>query len=156
VGSLGWHHKPIVQKFRPWVESGDTFFLEDVSAGELRLLYKHARATVCPSFGEGFGLSGVEAMASGGVVVASSIKAHREIYADAAEYFDPYSAEDLVRAIRDVIDAPASRHREALIARGRSVAQRYGERTILPKWQTFLTSTLAECDAVHVSGQIRA
>ena len=54
-----------------WLERGDAFLLEDVLAAELRVLYAHARATICPSFGEGFDFSGVEAMRSGGPVVAS-------------------------------------------------------------------------------------
>jgi len=100
VGKLGWHHKAIVKKYRPWMERGDAFLLEDVPAADLRLLYKHARATICPSFGEGFDFSGVEAMKSGGVVAASDIPVHREIYDDAVEYFNPYSTLDLSRANR--------------------------------------------------------
>ncbi|EFK97808.1 glycosyl transferase group 1, partial [sediment metagenome] len=84
VGMLGWDHEAIVQKFRPWLERGNLHVLEDVPAPELRLLYRHARATVCPSFGEGFDFSGVEAMRSGGAVVASDIAVHRDIYRDAA------------------------------------------------------------------------
>ena len=71
VGMLGWDHEAIVHKFRPWIERGTLHVLEDVPSAELRLLYRHAAATVCPSFGEGFDFSGVEAMRSGGAVVAS-------------------------------------------------------------------------------------
>ncbi len=92
---MGWHHKQIVRKFRPWLERGDVFLLEDVLSAELRVLYGHARATVCPSFGEGFDFSGVEAMKSGSPVVASDIPVHREVYADAAEFFNPYSIDAL-------------------------------------------------------------
>jgi glycosyltransferase involved in cell wall biosynthesis len=143
VGSLGWHQASIVRKFRPWLERGDVSMLEEVPSPELRLLYKHARATVCPSFAEGFDLSGVEAMASGGAVVASDILVHREIYADAAEYFNAYSSDDLMRAIRNVIDPSQSLRREELVATGATVASRYSYETILPKWQAFLTSGLA-------------
>jgi glycosyltransferase involved in cell wall biosynthesis len=138
VGRLGWHHKAIVKKFRPWMERGDIFLLEDVPASDLRLLYKHARATVCPSFGEGFDFSGVEAMRSGGAVVASDIAVHREIYADAAEYCNPYSAGDISQAIQNVIDSGDSGRRADLVARGSIIAQRYLYDSILPKWQAFL------------------
>ena len=140
VGSLGWHQEPIVRKFLPWIERGDAFLLEDVPSAELRLLYKHARATICPSFAEGFDLSGVEAMMSGGAVVASDIAVHREIYADAAEYFNPYSVEDLARAVQGVIDPPRSMRREELVIDGANVARRYACDAILPRWQEFLTS----------------
>jgi glycosyltransferase involved in cell wall biosynthesis len=140
VGKLGWHHDAIVSKVRPWMERGDVFFLEGVPSSDLRLLYKHARATVCPSFGEGFDFSGVEAMRSGGAVVASDIPVHREIYDDAAEYCNPYSAEDVSRAIVNVIDRDNSARRDELIAKGAVVAQRYLYEAILPKWAAFLNS----------------
>ena len=143
VGKLGWHHKRIVKKFRPWMERGDVFLLEDVPAADLRLLYKHARATICPSFGEGFDFSGVEAMKSGGVVAASEIPVHREIYADAAEYFNPYSSGDLSRAVVALIDPVHVAHRVELVARGAVIARRYAYETILPKWQAFLTGSEA-------------
>jgi hypothetical protein len=138
VGSLGWHHKPIVRKFRPWLERGDAFLLEDVLAEELRVLYAHARATVCPSFGEGFDFSGVEAMKCGSPVVASDIPVHREVYADAAEFFNPYSVDALSHAIQSVIDPAQSARREELAAKGAAVAERYAHDSILQKWQSFL------------------
>jgi glycosyltransferase involved in cell wall biosynthesis len=142
VGALGWHHKEIVRKFRPWIERGDALLLEDVPSSELRLLYKHARATVCPSFGEGFDFSGVEAMKSGGAVVASDIAVHREVYSDAAEYFNPYSVDDLLHAIDEVIDPARAARREELVSKGALVGQRYNYEAILPKWHDFLTSRL--------------
>ena len=142
VGSLGWHHRAIVKKFVPWLERGELFMLEDVPSPELRLLYKHALATVCPSFAEGFDLTGVEAMRSGGVVVASDITVHREVYANAARYFNPYSAEELSRVIGDVIDPSGSSQREELVSLGARVAQRYLHEAILPKWCEFLTSSI--------------
>src|SRR5260370_35309541 len=100
------------------MERGDVFLLEDVPAADLRLLYKHARATICPSFGEGFDFSGVEAMKSGGVVAASDIPVHREIYDDAVEYFNPYSTPDLARAIAELIGASQDVRRTDLVAKG--------------------------------------
>jgi len=138
VGSLGWHHKQIVRKFQPWLERGEAFLLEDVLATELRVMYSHARATVCPSFGEGFDFSGVEAMKCGNPVVASDIPVHREVYADAAEFFNPYSVDSMSRAIQSVIDPARSGRREELITKGAVVAERYTHDSILPKWQSFL------------------
>jgi glycosyltransferase involved in cell wall biosynthesis len=144
VGSLGWHHKQIIRKFQPWLERGEAFLLEDVLAAELRVLYSHARATVCPSFGEGFDFSGVEAMRSGGPVVASDIPVHREVYADAAEFFNPYSVDSLSHAIKSVIDSAHSARREELVTRGTDVAERYTHESILPKWQSFLQLQTSE------------
>ena len=138
VGMLGWHHEPIIRKFRPWIERGELFVLQDVPSQELRLLYRHARATACPSFGEGFDFSGVEAMRCGGAVVASDIAVHREVFADAAEYFSPYSPEDLAQALSNVIDAASRARREDLVRRGEAVATRYLPDRILPQWREFL------------------
>ena len=142
VGQLGWHHREIVSKVRPWLDNGEAFCLAEVPSPELRLLYKHARATVCPSFAEGFDLSGVEAMMSGGAVIASDIPVHREVYADAAVYFDPYSVESLVDAIGTVIYPETVSRRTELTQRGAVVAQRYTCEVILPKWQKFLTALI--------------
>jgi glycosyltransferase involved in cell wall biosynthesis len=142
VGMLGWNFEPIVKKFKTWQERGELFLLEDVPSPELRLLYKHARATVCPSFAEGFDFSGVEAMRCGGAVVASDIPVHREVYGDAAEYFSPYSVVDAAGAIRRVIDPAEPARRQALIEVGAGVSARYLPETILPKWKAFL-DTLA-------------
>ena len=138
VGSLGWDHKPIVAKFRPWLARGGLHMLEDVPAPELRQLYRHASATICPSYGEGFDFSGAEAMRCGGVVVASDIPVHRDIFGDAAEFFGTYSATDLVRAIGDVIEPQAAEKRAQMIRQGLEVSKRYSAETILPQWQQFL------------------
>jgi glycosyltransferase involved in cell wall biosynthesis len=140
VGMLGWDHETITKKFRPWQERGELFMLEDVPAPELRLLYKHARATVCPSFGEGFDFSGLEAMRCGGAVAASDIGVHKEVYEDAAEYFTPYSAVDIAAAIARVVDPEQPARRNELIERGAEISARYTPEKILPKWEVFLKS----------------
>jgi glycosyltransferase involved in cell wall biosynthesis len=141
VGSLGWHHEPITQKLQPWLERGDVLLLSEVPAADLRYLYKHAQATISPSYWEGFGFSGVEAMMSGGAVVASAIEAHHEVYLDAAEFFNPYSIDDLVRAIHAVIDPLQSARRNELVSRGAIVARRYSRESVLPQWISFLESS---------------
>jgi glycosyltransferase involved in cell wall biosynthesis len=143
VSGAGWHNETIMRKFRAWMERGDLILLRDVASADLRRLYEHARATVCPSYGEGFDFSGVEAMQSGGAVIASDIPVHREVYADAAEFFNPYSAEDLVRAICSVIDGTRAAYRQELVQRGAMVARRYAPETILRQWEGFLRSQVA-------------
>ncbi len=138
VGALGWDHEPIVKRMRPWLERGELQLLEEVPAGELRLLYHHARATVCPSFGEGFDFSGVEAMRCGGAVVASDIPVHQDIYGAAAEFFNAYSAPDLAQALVRVIDPLSQARRDELVANGEQVSQRYLPQVVLPQWREFL------------------
>lgn len=138
VGMLGWESKGIVRKLAPWVASGLVCVLDDVPAGELRLLYRHARATICPSYGEGFGFSGVEAMRCGGVVVASDLPVHREIYGEAAEYFNPYSTPELAGTIDRLLQPAAQPRREELVALGKGVSEQYLPERVLPQWQAFL------------------
>jgi glycosyltransferase involved in cell wall biosynthesis len=52
---------------------------------------------------EGFGLPGLEAMGYGAPVVSSRETCLPEVYGDAAHYFDPYSDDDMTRAIDDVL-----------------------------------------------------
>ncbi|MES2682536.1 MAG: glycosyltransferase family 1 protein [Pseudomonadota bacterium] len=138
VGSLGWDHKGIVKKLRPWLTRGGLHMLEDVPSGELRQLYRHASVTVCPSFGEGFDFSGVEAMRCGGVVAASDIPVHREVYGEASEYFSPYSAGELAQAVRKMASAGAEPRREELRQLGAGMCARYLPERILPEWAAFL------------------
>ncbi|MGV6859081.1 MAG: glycosyltransferase family 4 protein [bacterium] len=139
VGGLGWDYKKIVKGFQPRIDRGEVFLLSGVPSPDLRVLYRHAEATVCPSLGEGFDFSGVESMASGGVTIASDIPVHKEVYGDAAEYFDPYTTMSLVNSIKKVLYAEdASKVRESLRKKGGEVAKRYLPENILPQWEKFL------------------
>ena len=142
VGALGWNNTAIVHKLLPGVARGEVHVLADVPAAELRQLYKHAAATVCPSLGEGFGYSGVESMCCGGVVVASDLPVHREVYGDGAEYFDPQSVEELVDILGTLLGRGAHRRREALIHQGAAICARYRIDNVLPKWRSLLDQAL--------------
>ena len=138
VGMLGWDHKSIVRKFRPWLARGGLHILEDVPSDELRLLYRHAKATICPSFGEGFDYSGIEAMRCGGVVAASDIAVHRDVFGEAAQYFSPYAVPEIVTAIRGIVGPQAQARRDELRRLGDEVSSRYVPERVLPQWQDFL------------------
>ncbi len=138
VGALGWHYKEIIKKFVPWIERGELFLLDDVPSNELRHLYRHATATICPSLGEGFDFSGVESMRCGSPVIASDIAVHREVFSQAAEYFSPYDSPDAAKAIERVIAPGRERYRDQLILSGAEHATRYTADRILPLWDQFL------------------
>jgi glycosyltransferase involved in cell wall biosynthesis len=143
VGMLGWEYKTVVRRLRTWLDRGEVVMLEDVPSGELRQLYRHAAATVCPSLYEGFDFSGVEAMCCGGVVAASDIKVHLEIFDDASEYFNAYSEQDMARVVAALI-APSNEARRAdLRERGQAVSERYAPERIIPQWTAFLRDVVA-------------
>jgi len=147
VGSLGWDHEGIVRRLRPWVKRGELYVLEDVPASELRVLYRNAQATICPSYGEGFDFSGVESMRCGGVVAASDIAVHREVFGEAAEFFNPYCAQSVASAIERIISPEASTVRAALLDRGAIISSRYLPEYLLPRWEDFLAKLRANATA---------
>lgn len=71
-------------------------YLGRISDEELVHLYKSALCFVFPSKIEGFGLTGLEAMALGCPVVAANASCLPEIYEEAALYFNPDDVNDLV------------------------------------------------------------
>ena len=137
VGNTGWDHGPILSAIKPWAKRGDLFWLNNVPASELRVLYQHAAATVCPGFAEGFDYAGVEAMKCGCPVVASDIPVHREIYGGGATYFSAYDGRD---AVKEISDCLASERWEA---EGRRIAQlqavqRISSVNIVGEWQLWM------------------
>ena len=69
---------------------------------ELGALYKHSLGFVFPSLSEGFGLPGLEAMNAGTLALVSDIPVFREVYKDAAIYFNPYDFSSIAKAMKDV------------------------------------------------------
>lgn len=80
-----------------------------VSDQELAELYQNAYAYIFPSFCEGFGLPGLEAMASGASVLASNSSCLPEIYGDAALYFNPQSIDEMVKKMSEIVYSPGLR-----------------------------------------------
>jgi len=139
VGTLGWGYKPLIKGLKTWIDRGELFMLNSVPSPDLRVLYRHASATICPSVYEGFDFSGVEAMRSGGITLASDIPVHREIYEDAAEYFDPNSTGSAVECLKRVLYSPdAEAIRARLEKRGDEISSRYLPDRIQPQWEAFL------------------
>lgn len=77
-----------------------TGFLPDE---QLAWLYENTRAYIFPSLMEGFGLPGLEAMASGAPVISSNTTCLPEVHGEAAEYFDPLDINAMSQAIERVI-----------------------------------------------------
>lgn len=72
-------------------------------------IYKNAEVLVYPSLYEGFGLPPLEAMANSCPVISSSSSCMPEILGNAAIYFDPTSFEDLMIALKRLINSKEDR-----------------------------------------------
>lgn len=78
-----------------------------ISDEDLQHFTKGALAYIIPSFIEGFGLNGLEAMAGQVPVICSKTGSLPEIYGDAAVYFNPSSPEEMAEKIFQTITDPA-------------------------------------------------
>jgi glycosyltransferase involved in cell wall biosynthesis len=98
--------------------AGDMLLTGYVSDDLLPALYQAADLMVSPSFYEGFGLTVLEGLRSGTVVLASDIGPHRELVPEAEARFDPADGEAIVAALQRGLQDPDFR------ARRREVGQR--------------------------------
>ncbi len=100
-----------------------TTTMEHQTQQDLELLYGAAQALVLPSLWEGFGLTGIEAMACGTPVVAAEAGAMPEVYGDAAEWF-PAGEHDALAHALDRVLSDEDRRKE-LIGAGHARADLY-------------------------------
>lgn len=78
-------------------------FFGFASNEQLAWLYENCTAYVFPSFMEGFGLPGLEAMLHGAPVISSDATCLPEVYGDAAMYFDAHNPTQMAAAIEAVV-----------------------------------------------------
>ena len=91
---------------------------------DLGTLYGNSLAFVFPSLSEGFGLPGLEALASGTLLIASDIPVFREVYKESAFYFNPYDFSSIERAMKNIIQLEEKERVNAL-KEGGEFAKRY-------------------------------
>ncbi len=119
-----------------WVkEEGykNVIFTGFISDEEQAWLYQNCKTYVFPSFMEGFGLPGLEAMQHGAPVVSSDATCLPEILGDAAVYFDAHSPTDMARAIEEVLNDKALA--DELSKKGIAQAKKYS-------WERMAKQTL--------------
>ncbi|MFH0952046.1 MAG: glycosyltransferase family 1 protein [Patescibacteria group bacterium] len=141
VGKMDYFY----QRVRKYAEAlnldttNEVIFPGFVSDYDLATVYAGAQAYVFPSKAEGFGLPPLEAMQYGLPVVSSNASCLPEILGRAAEYFDPKSVTDIIRAIEKVINN--DERRQTLIELGAAQIGRYS-------WKKMAGETLAVYQSV--------
>jgi glycosyltransferase involved in cell wall biosynthesis len=96
-----------------------------VDEREKTALISAAHGLIMPSFAEGFGIPIIEAFALGTPVLCSDIPVFREVAGELADYFDPFSAEALCAAVKQVTAQQMDR-RERIRERYADLAERFG------------------------------
>lgn len=89
---------------------------------DLQILYHEALAYITATLAEGFGITGLEAMASGCPVVCSHTSCLPEVYDKAAIYFDPANIDDMIKAVQKIED---NKIRTEMIKLGQIQVQKY-------------------------------
>lgn len=105
-------------------------------------LFKNCDAYAFPSLMEGFGLPALEAMGYGAPVASSSAQPLPEVYGDAAHYFDPLDANDIARAINDILTDTALR--ESLIIKGSEQLKKYSWKRMAKQTHAIYLDALQE------------
>ncbi len=102
AGRVGWQCCEIIDRLRNHPQINKRLFLfHDLSDGEIGFCYKNAKAVICGSKAEGFGLPIVESQWHGTQVFASDIPVHREVGKQSCIYFDLENNRTLTDALLD-------------------------------------------------------
>ncbi|WP_292533276.1 glycosyltransferase family 1 protein [Methylocystis sp.] len=104
VGRPGWNTTALERRLREHPERGRRlFWLSDACDAELQCLYRSARAVICASYAEGFGLPLIEAAHAGAPVIASDIEIFHEVGGDSIAYFDVLDSQALAERIVEML-----------------------------------------------------
>ncbi|HSX09820.1 MAG TPA: glycosyltransferase family 1 protein [Candidatus Saccharimonadales bacterium] len=104
VGKKNYFYTHLENKVKGMLLDKRIIFAGNINDEGLSALYQQAVALILPSLMEGFGLTGLEAMQEECLVLASNIPSLKEIYQDAAIYFDPLAVESMHATIREVLE----------------------------------------------------
>ena len=126
TGKREYHSKQLETKLADSPARDRITFTGFVTDEELKWLYEQAEVYVFPSFSEGFGLPGLEAMVHGCPVASSNATCLPEVYGDAAVYFDPNNHQEMADSIERVMQD--KKLKGELIKNGYKQAEKYSWR----------------------------
>lgn len=124
IGKKGWLYEPIFDAMQYYLDKKQILYLDYLKDSEVNLLYGGAKLSVLPSLYEGFGITVIEALASGCPVAVSNVSSLPEIAGNSAFYFDPTSEQGVVDAINKALSINRQKRRD-IINKGIKHAENY-------------------------------
>lgn len=101
VGKVGWYVDNLVARLQSHSQLGSQlFWMSNISDEYLDTLYQEARAVICSSYAEGFGLPIIEAAHHQTPVIARDIPVFREVGGEGVDYFIADTPEQLAQFLK--------------------------------------------------------
>ena len=147
IGRRGWENENVIDMLdRSTAIQGHIHEFSGLSDRMVGTLLRSARALLCPSFAEGFGMPVTEALLCGTPVISSDLPALREAGGSVPDFIDPLDGPQWIKAIMDYSsDEPDRRDRQ--IARLRDWTP--------PSWQGHIETVLKLITDIHLSRTTR-
>jgi glycosyltransferase involved in cell wall biosynthesis len=123
VGEKYWWDGPMGEVMQSVEFAGDIVFTGRLRDNDLNTAYSGALALVYVSYFEGFGIPLLEAMRCHTPVIAANATSLPEVAGDAALYVDPFSEEEITRAMVQVLTDTGLC--DSLIAAGKIQCERF-------------------------------
>ena len=135
VGRRGWENENVIDMLeRCDAIRGHVHEFSGLPDRSVGALLRSARALLCPSFAEGFGMPVAEALQSGTPVICSDLPALREAGGTVPDFIDPLDGPEWIRTIMDFSPEPSPMRERQLI--------RLGDWSP-PAWRTHLDTVIA-------------
>jgi len=102
VGRRGWENENVLDMLeRCEAIRGHVHEYAGLSDTTVSALLRNARALLCPSFAEGFGMPVTEALMAGTPAICSDLPALREAGGEVPDFLDPLDGPGWIRAVMD-------------------------------------------------------
>jgi glycosyltransferase involved in cell wall biosynthesis len=123
AGGLGWNYKPTLDAIEQSPLKHRILRLGYIASEDKLPLIAGCDLMAYPSLYEGFGLPVLEGMAAGVPVVTSNVSSLPEVAGPGAALIDPFSLEELAKAIETVVEN--RKYRDSLIVAGKQQAKAF-------------------------------
>jgi len=110
-------YRDVIEAIAKYTVEKDVILTGYIPDSHLEVLYKNALLYAFPSVNEGFGLPVLEAFSNDVPVIVANNTCLPEVGGDAVLRFDPFSTDDMLRTIKQVLDDEMLR--DTMVTKGR-------------------------------------